>query len=191
VKQKLERLNSLLGRSEVIVARFRELEGAIEDGALTERRLLYHFTIPSRDGHLGSILRDGEIRTTESNCSFKREHAGPDVVWLLDVPTAALADHGLGDDQGLYAKRLGRVTVEVPDAMRWSSFCIRHRVSRGTMTALAASGGWGSKAWWVLERPIPHSEWVAVDRYVDGIWLPVKSADRLLTEDEIFVRSAA
>jgi hypothetical protein len=39
---------------------------------------LFHFTAPYRDGHLGAILREGQITTTESNVSQTRAHAGPD-----------------------------------------------------------------------------------------------------------------
>ena len=42
---------------------------------------LYHFTAAT-ESHLGSIFREGRLRTTESNVSFPVEGAGPCVVWL-------------------------------------------------------------------------------------------------------------
>ena len=135
---------------------------------------LYHFTAPHRTGHLGAILRDGQMNVTESNVSLCKPHAGPDVVWLADTPYAD-QDHGLTHeiDGRRVTKTWSRVTVEVPDAMRWSAFCIRHNVKRTTMEALASRGG--ANAWCVVLRPIERSEWAAVHVLKDGEWQPVHS----------------
>jgi hypothetical protein len=76
---------------------------------------LYHFTCVE---HLASIQRDDLIITTESNVSFEREHAGPDVVWLSSDPGRPPRDswtHG-----SYYDKTRIRITVDVPDAVKWA-----------------------------------------------------------------------
>jgi hypothetical protein len=79
----------------------------------------YHFTC---EEHLEAIGSSGVLWPTESNvgsgvpawepCGV---HLGPDVVWLLDVPTLEYP-HGL--QGGAFDKTAVRITVGVP-AIRW------------------------------------------------------------------------
>lgn len=144
---------------------------------------LYHFTAPYRDGHLGAILRDGEITTTESNVSRTRPHAGPDVVWLTDCADP-VSHHGWAAHNRV--KVFGRITVDVPerDVMRWSSFCLRHRLKPSWRDTLEAVGG--ANTWWLGLRPIGRDEWTAVERLdANGKWISVYAADELPTIHEL------
>jgi hypothetical protein len=120
---------------------------------------LYHFTAPATS-HLGSILREGRIRVTESNVSFDEEHAGPPVVWL----TSNGEQHGHGWHAG--GPKLGaRLTVEA-QAEHYPAWARAHGVSTATLEALAASGG-DPAEWWVVPRPIYRPAIVALRIYAD------------------------
>ena len=120
---------------------------------------LYHFTAPAARSHLGSILREGWIRTTESNVSLEREHAGPDVVWLTtDGAPEAHAGWAVGLPGPIDgAKTWARLTVDVNDAVPWKDFATQHAMKRRDREALTAFGDGDS--WWVALRPIPRKEW--------------------------------
>ncbi len=100
---------------------------------------LYHFTALG-ESNLGSILREGMIRTTESNVSLQRhrEHAGPDVVWL--TTNGASAAH-VGWAAGPVSdsnppKTWARLAVDVADAVPWRAFASQHRMKRCDIEAL-------------------------------------------------------
>lgn len=122
----------------------------------------FHYTA-AHDSHLGSILREGVIRTTESNVSLSVEHAGPRVVWLLDEP---LRD---GENHGLTHRSLGGVKMAVEIAVllpvrevhAWRAWATESGSDAATRRTLAMTGGgWAQAARWrVIERPIPRSEW--------------------------------
>jgi hypothetical protein len=137
---------------------------------------LYHFTAPYREGHLGAILRDGVILTTESNVSRRREHAGPPVVWLTDDPDPTT--HAGWAAQNT-VKLDGRITVQTDASktMRWASFCVAQRVKPTWQSQLASAGG--AHSWYVATAPIPTSRWVAVERRVNGVWTPIAGEDDL------------
>jgi hypothetical protein len=123
---------------------------------------LYHYT--SRR-HLPLILRDGFLRPTESNVSANREHAGPDVVWLLDRPLAdAPGSHGLNGAS--VDKTEVRFTVDLPPrvATRWLDW--RHQKGMDPMwraTIIRTGGGLAAaKRWYVVPRAIPREEWADV-----------------------------
>lgn len=149
--------------------------------------ILYHFTAPYREGHLGAILRDGMIATTESNVSRTHPNAGPPVVWLTDNPAPPMRGgdviHGLSP-----LKTLGRIAVEVPDAMRWRSFCVRHRVKPAWRARLASVGG--AESWWVALRPIPVREFTAVERLDGQEWARVSGTDELPSLKELLAATA-
>lgn len=126
--------------------------------------ILYHFT---HVGHLPSILAEGRLRTTESNISITKMHAGPDVVWLFDTPTIPEAT----TDGSLYAeKRRVRFTVSIPRAHvhQWSKWGPVQSMSPSWKEAFLKAGGGMSAArkWWVATSPIPASQWLEVT--VDG-----------------------
>lgn len=111
---------------------------------------LYHYTAPTTS-HLGSILAQGLIRTTESNISPTRPHAGPDVVWLTDS-----ADR---DAQAWVTtsrlKLLAVLVVELPaDRLHhWPQWSREQGIDDATYEALAASGG-DPESWWVTTQPV-------------------------------------
>lgn len=111
---------------------------------------LFHWTAPTTT-HLGSILAEGKIRTTESNLSFATRNAGPPVVWLT---TSRNLDYAtwMGD---VDLKTGARLTVEVPDseAMPWSDWAVANGMSFSDAKALGDDGG-DPETWWVLPRPI-------------------------------------
>lgn len=122
---------------------------------------LYHFTAAT-ESHLGSIMREQSIRTTESNLSFAKADAGPRVVWLT---RDGEPDHDLGLGRSAVNKRGARLTIEVPPgtALSWEGWARRRGSSPKDMRALmAAAGGTGHRDWYVTERPILLSEIVEV-----------------------------
>lgn len=122
--------------------------------------VFYHYTSTL---HLPSILREGVLRTTESNVSWTRDHAAPDVVWLTTCDEASLG-HGLS---GVVDKSAVRITVELPDdwAKRWKKWAPAHGASPRDMEILAQTGGgWeAANTWFVCTRPIPKKYWTAVE----------------------------
>jgi hypothetical protein len=119
--------------------------------------LLYHYTAAG-PCHLEAILRDQRLTTTESNVSATQEHAGPDVVWLTseDDPTK----YGLGLTGSAVDKRRIRITVDVEDAVLWLAWAKRQRSPQRVIKAMSKAGGF--RTWYVVERPIPSSEWVEI-----------------------------
>lgn len=120
---------------------------------------LYHFTARA---HLDSILADGFLDVTESNVSMRREHAGPDVVWLTTNPDPSAHDHGLTARMNGVSKKAIRFAVKVDRraAHKWRDWATRHGIDRGWLTTLAKVGG--SSTWRVVERPIPASQWIEI-----------------------------
>jgi hypothetical protein len=122
--------------------------------------------------HIGSILRTGIIRTTESNLDINKPHAGPDVVWLLDEPLRPGEDHGLRTRQpGLdpRAKMAVEIAVRLPvaEVQPWRDWATAHGIDPAWFRRMCEVGGGEGQAerWRVIERPIPSREWAHV-RYV-------------------------
>lgn len=133
--------------------------------------ILYHFT---HVGHLPNILAEGRLRTTESNVSITKEHAGPDVVWLFDTPDVPQAT----TDGSLYAeKRRVRIVVNLPrkHVHRWTKWGPALSMSPDWRKHFLSAGGGMDSArhWWVATSPIPASQWLEVT--VDGV--PVSLED--------------
>lgn len=127
-------------------------------------RTLYHFT--SRR-HLPHILADGFLRTTESNVSIRGEHAGPDVVWLTDTPTAE-AGHGLIGS--VVDKREVRIEVRTR-GMAWADFDREYPCDWRETFVARGGGESAARHWYVVPRRISSSEWVNVSvRQVDGTY---------------------
>jgi hypothetical protein len=127
---------------------------------------LYHYTSPD-NWHLGSILEEKTIRTTESN--IDPTGYGPRVVWLTkerDIRDPAWA-------AGSPKDRV-RLEVDVPAsaAFSWEGWARRHGSKPIWMNALKASGGSG-RDWYVVERPIQWEEIKSAAVRVCDQWLTV------------------
>jgi hypothetical protein len=116
--------------------------------------VLYHYTAPFVS-HLGSILSEGTIRTTESNLSAERADAGSRVVWLTDTPTLD-GQTWMGQSE---TKALARLTVDV-DAESWPSWAREHGVEEDFYERLALDGD--PERWFVRTRPIHRSDIIAL-----------------------------
>lgn len=126
---------------------------------------LYHYTSST---HLQLILGAKVLRTTESNVSLNagEERAGPDAVWLTSEADPTGYGHGL--DGSSVNKREIRITVEVEDARLWRLWAPEQGMSRVHMKRLARTGGGGERTWYVVQRPIPMSDWVEVSKTATG-----------------------
>lgn len=130
---------------------------------------LYHFTTRR---HLASILREGELRLTESNASATEAHAAHPCVWLTESPLAR--DTAAVLLASAWDKTAVRITVEVPreETLTWRMFCSRMKVDPAWRRALEI-GNW--RAWRMIFRPVRREEWVAVEaRGEDGEYRPVE-----------------
>lgn len=128
---------------------------------------LYHFTSKH---HLPSIEQEGVLRVTDPNLfrtgpspvTPDAEVRGQQVVWLLDEPEAG----GSGQANGLYqAKREVRIVVEVDDARRWLDWLSVRKHDSEWVRIITRQGGGPSRAkhWYVVARPIPREQWLAID----------------------------
>ncbi|MGO1284677.1 MAG: hypothetical protein ACTHWV_00005 [Brachybacterium sp.] len=143
---------------------------------------LYHFTSAE---HIGRILEARELRTTESNISFKREHAGPAVVWLT-THTDASAGLGLTSPHvEVVDKSEVRVTVEIDkrNAHKWREWARRHGSSPETIQRIAETGG-GAASWRVTTRPIPITQWREIRNMHTGQIIRVDAAGQLSVRAE-------
>lgn len=136
--------------------------------------VLYHFTSPD-DRHLGSILRDGQIKTTESNVSPFKIDAVPRVVWMTTNPDPA-AHAGWSGPTGM--KTVVRFTIDVPKftVMPWTEFARRHNVPDFWQRAMITAAGGGScyRSWYVRTTAIPAKNWSAVEQHdAAGVWSPL------------------
>jgi hypothetical protein len=117
--------------------------------------ILRHWTYAQR---VPKILREGIIHPTESNVSFTKAHAGPDVVWLLppDVDPGAGEEHGLS-----LGKRTGWIDVDVP-AIRWRDWEWTARMKPSWVESLVSAAGGDEFAdqWYVWPAPIRAARFV-------------------------------
>ena len=118
---------------------------------------MYHYT---SEFHWPSIDEVGAIRTTESNVSMTTDGAGPDVVWLTNqvftTPPPYL--------KSAVDKTAVRIQVTVPreEIHRADRWLRSHGASEDWIATLEHAGGARASTWFVVERPIVRSEWVAV-----------------------------
>jgi hypothetical protein len=122
----------------------------------TEKVTLHHYTAPVTS-HLGSILQEGWVRTTESNLSAVRSHAGPDVVWLTDStdPKAQAWATGSAPPGDPVLKSAAVLVVELPaeSVFHWPGWSKEQGIEPTIYEGLADTGG-DPASWWVTTRPI-------------------------------------
>jgi hypothetical protein len=112
--------------------------------------ILYHYTAPTTS-HLGAILAEGQIRTTESNISFAQTHAGPDVIWLTDSDDPD-RQSWVGDVP-LKSRAVLIVELPIERVHHWPAWSREHEIDQLAYDGLAATGG-DPDSWWVTMRPI-------------------------------------
>lgn len=162
---------------------------AIQGSGLCQVKTLYHYTCLA---HLPKILVSGFLKTTESNVSLERDHAGPDVVWLTTDPDCKHG-HGIGENAayvldvnpGIQAddeimaqwdKTRVRFTVRLPNSHvhKWAEWSQKFQMDPHWRKCFikAANGGHGT--WRVVEHPILQDRWVEViDRHTgQHLWTP-------------------
>ncbi|MEH6805013.1 MAG: hypothetical protein V7697_18590 [Rhodococcus erythropolis] len=136
---------------------------------------LYHFTC---EDHLSSILNDGCLRTTESNLSRTRPHAGPDVAWFGTMPemrpggsfglhdgtvSSGIVDPDNGRPYYWADKTAIRITVELPkrEVQAWEPFVKKHGIDAKYLEALRSiTPNWRRQR--VITRPVDNTEWIEV-----------------------------
>lgn len=149
---------------------------------------LFHFTsLP----HLEEIIREGLIRTTESNIGAPWQdpiypygtHAGPPVVHLMNSSAPFDFDHGLTG--AMYDKRQARFEVNVP-GITWDSWEWVEMMSPRWRAILEKQGGVGaSEHWLVLPAPIRRRRWVSIAvREDDSTPIPQAYKEHLGNMDE-------
>lgn len=152
-------------------------------------KTVYHYTCLA---HLPRILQAGFIKTTESNVSLERTHAGPNVVWLTTDPDCK---HGHGiDGNATYAaaqsrgveltpellaqwdKTRIRFTVRMPNnhVHKWRDWSEKFQMNPLWKKAFIKAAGGGVNTWRVVEHPIFQDRWVEViDRHTgESLWTP-------------------
>ena len=117
----------------------------------------YHFTSTV---HLPVILEAGLLKLTESNVDALIPHAGPDVVWLLDVPQI---DHHHGLEGSAVDKTEVMFTVDVP-AINWLDWTWGASMDpRDRSRFIEVAGGMeAAEHWYVWPAPIPRRRWLSV-----------------------------
>jgi hypothetical protein len=121
----------------------------------------YHYTSTT---HLEYILREGELKRTESNLSAVSPRLGPDVVWLIDSPDLEGANHGLAGS--MVDKTEVCFEVEAPDrwTTRWVDWAKLQGIDQLWLESLVRFSGGEDQArrWYVSFAKIPREAWVRV-----------------------------
>jgi hypothetical protein len=134
-------------------------------------RRLFHYTSVC---HRERIEQSGVLRTTESNLSRTRPHAGPDVLWLTDDPAPTEQGHGLSSSyapaDGLgqqesfpLSKTAVRFVVDLPadEVHPWLDWSRERGITKRWARDL--EDGRLPETWWVIARPVRSAEWTAVE----------------------------
>ena len=132
--------------------------------------LFYHFTCRH---HIPSIIRQGVIKTTESNIHKKFVHYGPDVVWLTNNKLFKqicldFAHKNLVSSEVLakYDKHAIRISIDIDDAQHWPAWSRSHKIQKGWYRALAKFGD--PQSWYVVERCITQDDWIIIEDVQKG-----------------------
>lgn len=117
---------------------------------------LYHFTSTY---HLSNIIKDGLIKTTESNASFLANHVAEDVVWLTSNKNPQREASLSGS---IVDKKQVRITVNI-NAQHYFLWAKQNNVSEETLSILDSTGGGQANKWFVVNRLIPRSQWQEIE----------------------------
>lgn len=154
-------------------------------------KTLYHYTCLE---HLPRILESGLLKTTESNLSVVRSHAGPDVVWLTTDPDCKHG-HGIGNNDEYAAKNARSIGIEpTPEMMekwdktrirftirlpnthvhKWQEWSRKYSIDPTWRKAFIKAANGGVNTWRVVEHPILQDRWVEIiDRHTgQHLWTP-------------------
>jgi hypothetical protein len=145
--------------------------GALASPGRCEVKTLYHYTSIER---WQLIAAHGRLNTTESNLSFRRAHAGPDVVWLTTDPECRHG-HGLLSTLDGTDKTRVRVAVELPnrDVHKWRQWADARGIHPIWRSRLIESSRGGASTWRLVTKPIPSRRWVEViDRATGAVLWP-------------------
>jgi hypothetical protein len=138
--------------------------------------MFYHFT---SETHLPLILDAGYLKLSESNVGSGipslppfGDHAGPDVVWLLDVPTVRHHSHGLAGAS--VDKTAIRFTVHAPDAVRWLNWqpAMQMHPEWRQIFVRVGGGSADSRHWYVVEHEIHAADWLEIRDMKTGEVIP-------------------
>lgn len=119
---------------------------------------LFHYTAGF---HLGSIVTEKTLRTSESNIDISG--AGPRVVWLTDADSD---QHGWAAGGGKGQVRITVGTGGLP-IFWWPEWSRAQGIEEFWYNALAASGG-DPETWWVCTEPIGAEFWTDFEVWRDG-----------------------
>lgn len=119
---------------------------------------LYHFTSATHWPHIDAA---GFLHPSESNISPTQLHAGPDVVWLTDTPTADLG-HGLAGSA--VDKTEVRIEVDIP-AIKWLDWEWTARMPEWWRETMIKTGGGieAAEHWLVWPGRIQRYCWLSVE----------------------------
>ena len=123
----------------------------------------YHYTTIE---NWEDIEKDGFIKLTESNASFKEEHHAPDVVWLLAEPLktvpkmmyAMVRNTKTGQIENFQMSKAQleiHIILEKQHVTRADKFLKKHGASEEDMKRLEETGGMKLKQQYVCVHRIP------------------------------------
>jgi hypothetical protein len=145
-------------------AHFPTLAGQDEDG-------MYFLARPSEEGYQVLLTSPNPLFLPEVLEQVPEHDLGPLVVWFTSEPRSD-AQRWAGD---AYEKYVVRITVDVPepDVRSWPRWAKAQGIPDEWYKALAESGG-NPRDWYVVERPVPKSEWIDVTDMRSGntLWRP-------------------
>lgn len=142
---------------------------------------LFHYTVGLR---LPEILEDRAIKPTDANLGSRERPAvwtTRSPVWEETANKSAMTPSGervLGTKRSTERLCGGLVRIAVrPSAapIRWQQFVKTSGIKSKTVKRLAASAwaqGSNPVDWWVSYRPIPETEWLAVEIWGGLTWVP-------------------
>lgn len=131
-------------------------------------RRLFHFTADDAT-HWDAIRTQGVILPLSQTDLPNPTYNTPYDKWLDDSVHLTETERLHSTDIGTFVgdKTAIRIEVAVPDAIRWAAFLNLHKFPTDYRVALSRDFA-DAPHWWVVERPIPWFEWVAVTNMRTG-----------------------